>query len=64
MVQDVYQGRSPNEILEEAIKNRPVPAIEKPLGLRATEASKPVVLIDNLGAFANWNEAMRGKERG
>lgn len=51
-------------ILAEAIKARPVPAIEQPLGPRTSKSAEPVVLFDNTGAFADWNETMRGREWG
>lgn len=56
-----YEGRNPMDILAEAIEARPIPAIEKPLGLRGT-----VTLFDTDLAKIHdgWNDQMRGRERG
>lgn len=53
----IYEGRDPMEILAECIKNRPIPAIEKPLGRRGVD---PVVVFDEdfSDTSAGRNDAM------
>lgn len=68
-IERLVEGLDPSDpstiALREAATARPVPAIEKPLGLREPEAQAvPNVLIDNLGGLTNWNDSMRGREWG
>lgn len=72
-VKDLTEGLDPNNphtiALIEAAIARPIPAIEKPLGpdreqtTETVKAAEPVVLIDNLGGWTDWNAQMRGRER-
>jgi hypothetical protein len=68
-IDQLVEGLDPNDpntiALRDAAMARPIPAIEKPLGLREPEAQvAQVVLIDNLGGLSNWNDDMRGHEWG